>query len=34
MSEGALPVMVPSFSGQTYRGAVSVADYAQFSTAS
>ena len=30
MSEGALPVMVPSFAGTTYRGSVSVDDYAQF----
>jgi putative glutamine amidotransferase len=30
MSEDALPVMVPSFNGTTYRGAVSVQDYARW----
>jgi putative glutamine amidotransferase len=30
MSEGALPVMIPSFAGETFRGAVGVADYAQW----
>lgn len=30
MSEGALPVMIPSLQGQTFRGEVSVNDYAQW----
>lgn len=30
MSEGALPVMVPSFGGETFRGAVTVDDYARW----
>lgn len=30
MSEGALPVMVPSLSGETFRGNVSVTDYAEW----
>src|SRR5205085_11124336 len=30
MSEGALPVMVPSFAGATFRGEVRVGDYADF----
>ncbi len=30
MSEAALPVMVPSFAGTTYRGSVGVDDYARF----
>ena len=30
MSEGALPVMIPSLSGQTFRGEVRVDDYAQW----
>jgi putative glutamine amidotransferase len=30
MSEGALPVMLPSFAGETFRGDVDVADYARW----
>jgi len=30
MSEGALPVMVPSFGGQTFRGDIRVTDYVQW----
>jgi putative glutamine amidotransferase len=30
MSEGALPVMIPSFDGETFRGEVQVHDYAQW----
>src|SRR5690606_10583759 len=30
LSEDALPVMIPSLQGETFRGAITVADYAQW----